>query len=387
MAENNNNNFDDFPRSNYTMRDINDYCVKKGIPSLAQGMIELAPPALLRNLTSETINREDIHRYRTRFGEDCYREALSYMINRFYNVNIPKDAIIATAGVTAGIVSVLMMARSEGKNRVGLIEPAYTYHIFQSKMVFGQHPIAVPSKPDFCPDFDKIQEALDAGIDVLITSNPHNPSGRVWRKEELQRLTAMTEKANCRLIVDECYSEMIWKGESYSPVYEKLDDHVIAVRGFSKTLGMQSWRMGYAISSPQTIAKMMAIHDPIYICVSWYQHSLAEYLKDNYDDFRNHVNSVNDLMQSNWAILAPAFEKALGWKPVNPEGSMYGCFYHNSTTDIDAVIASLRCGAGVCPGSMFSVNSNPNTGYVRIHCGVTKEKAQRIANNLLQSIH
>ena len=44
-----------------TMRDINDYCVQRGIPSLAQGMIELPPPLALRKITAETAMQENIH--------------------------------------------------------------------------------------------------------------------------------------------------------------------------------------------------------------------------------------------------------------------------------------------------------------------------------------
>ena len=59
-----------------TMRDINDYCVRKGIPSLAQGMIELPPPLLLRQIASKMVMEEDLH---TVWAPCAVRESLTHL--------------------------------------------------------------------------------------------------------------------------------------------------------------------------------------------------------------------------------------------------------------------------------------------------------------------
>lgn len=62
---------------------------------------------------------------------------------------------------------------------------------------------------------------------------------------------------------------------------------------------------------------------------------------------------------------------------------MYGLLIHNSATDMDAVKAALECGVGVCPGSIFAGDNKKSLGFIRIHCGVTEEKARDIASRLL----
>jgi len=372
-----------FPKENYTMRDINDVCVKHGIPSLAQGMIELCPPQKLIELTKATLERPDVHQYRTRFGEPVYREGLKNLIKSVYGVDIPIEAILATSGVTGGVVSSLMWLRKQGKRKIAVLEPVYTYHIFQCEMVFEKKPIFVPSNKDFSLNWEAIESLLNEGVDAIFTTSPNNPSGKVISKEDLTRLVELTEKANCYLILDEVYSEMVWnESDKYSPFFTKLHKHVLTIRGFSKTLAVQSWRLGYVISHPDVISSLMTVHDPIYICVPWYQHSIGEYLLYHLDDFNNHVEKVNSLMRTNWKALSPVFEKVFGWKAIEPHGTMYGCFYHQEETDREAVIKALRKGVGICPGTMFLGLNKTNSGFVRIHCGVSKEKVEQILKNL-----
>lgn len=313
-----------------------------------------------------------------------------------YNTKVEVDNILATQGVSGGIVSTLALVSEKGK-QVGIVEPFYTYHIFQIERLFGT---SVPiryfplgsAESDFAPNWEVFEKGLkeDPSIgqkkcDILIVCNPSNPSGRVWKKDELQRLVQLTKENDCTLLIDECYSDMVWKPNvHYSPIQDEIHDHVIVVRGFSKVLGCQSWRVGYTISSASTIATLMKVQDPIYICVPWLQHSLGRYFLNDYDDFLAHKEKLSNLLQTNWAELSAALEKSLGWKPLPPSGTMYGMFTHNEESDFIAVAKALEKGVGVCPGSMFFANFPPSTGFVRIHCGVTPEKTKTIIGNLLK---
>jgi hypothetical protein len=62
---------------------------------------------------------------------------------------------------------------------------------------------------------------------------------------------------------------------------------------------------------------------------------------------------------------------------------MYGLFKHHTTSDLEAVAAGLKKGVGVAPGNIFWPDTPANTGYVRIHCGISAEKADEIVKSLL----
>eukprot|EP00741_Cyanophora_paradoxa_P001910 tig00000523_g1850.t1 len=358
-----------------TMRDIFDYCNKLGIPSLAQGMIELPPPLPLRKLAAEVALSEKVHTYRNRFGSPEYREAIRKLLSRHYHCNVPVEAILATQGVSGGILSSLLHFKSQGKKRAALVEPFYTYHIKQIDLAFREYPAIIKSKEDFSPDWDQICGSLSGApgyekCDVIIMCNPGNPHGRAWRREEVLRMVEETKKADAGLILDECYVDMVWEGQKhFTPMQWN---------------GPFWLNLTYAVSHPATIEAMMAFHDPIYISTPFTQHALAKYFDEHYEDYAGHSKSCGDLIQRNWRVLSVALERAFGWRPVQPEGSMYGMLHHNSKTDMDAVSLALADGegVGVAPGRMFYGHSPDNTGYVRIHCGIAADVADAIVARL-----
>jgi len=369
-----------------TMRDVFDYCQRNNLQSVAQGMIELPPPLRLRQITAEACLAEDgqhVHQYRSRFGEPEYLASIRKLLKRHYNVDAPEGSILAASGVTGAIVATLLTLRAQGRKNIALIEPFYTYHGRQVEEVFGYGPSAIPGNPDFSPNWPEIEKALKGGVDCIILCNPANPTGRVWAADELKRLVELCKPTNTWLLLDEIYCDMVFEGhQHYSPINDQLLENVVVCRGFSKTLGAQSWRLAYVVSHPETIKVLMTHHDPIYISVTWQQHCLGKYLDEDYEDFVAHIKSINKLLQDNWNTLCPAFVEALGWEPIHPAGSMYGMFKHHSSSDVVAMQEALKLGVGVAAGSMFFIGSPENTGYIRIHVGLTHEKAVKIAETL-----
>lgn len=308
---------------------------------------------------------------------------------RRHNVKVPREAILATAGVSGAIVSTLLYLRGQGRSRVALLEPFYTYHQKQVEAVFSSMPAIVPCRPDFGPDWAQLDAAFARGLDAIILTNPNNPSGRVWRQEELDRLVELVERHQAILIVDEIYCDMIWRGEHGSPLYHardgrELSRNVVVCRGWAKSLAAQSWRVGFLVAHPSLTQAVLAAHDPVYIAVSWTQYALARYLTEEYADYKEHVARTGQIMQRNWEILSHALHEALGWEPVQPEGSMYGMFRHSETTDLDALVHGLDLGIGVAPGSMFYGNNPACSGFIRIHYGFSTETAETIAQSILE---
>ena len=84
-----------------TMRDVFDYCQRNNLYSVAQGMIELAPPRQLRQLCAEGLLNEEeghFHQYRARFGEPEYVNALRDLLKRHYNVDAPEGSVLGVSG-------------------------------------------------------------------------------------------------------------------------------------------------------------------------------------------------------------------------------------------------------------------------------------------------
>eukprot|EP01064_Diplonema_japonicum_P031451 TRINITY_DN5628_c0_g2_i1.p1 TRINITY_DN5628_c0_g2~~TRINITY_DN5628_c0_g2_i1.p1 ORF type:complete len:404 (+),score=65.78 TRINITY_DN5628_c0_g2_i1:45-1214(+) len=378
-----------------SMRDINDYCVANGIDTLAQGMIELPPPRRLREIAGEVAMREDTHCYRARAGEPDYLKALEKILNREGLTHDLTGCILATQGVTGAIVaSLLHFKKTLGRPpKVVLMEPFYTYHLHQILSVTGVTPIYVEGLESenfkgvkFTPNIKGAEEKL-ADADVLLMCTPQNPTGKVWSMDEVLAVYNTVKKMGKKLIVDECYSDMVFGDSEHASIIRNgLDDDVVVCRGFSKTLGAQSWRIGYAVSSKTTISSMMAVMDPVYICTPLLQHAVADFLNCHLDEYDVHIKELNSLLNDNWSVLSAGFlSRFPSWTPIPPKGTMYGNFVHTFSSDLEATTAALAAGVGICPGSMFTqegITPTANTNTVRIHCGISREKAKKIAEKL-----
>lgn len=370
------------------MRDIFDLCQSHGLPSLAQGMIEFPPPAKLRELASKAVLSPDVHTYRTRMGENQFRDSIASFVKKVYNEDVEPGNVLATAGVAGGVVAALLhLRKSRPEANVALMEPFYTYHSLEVERAFLRMPTVIPSiGSDAAPNWPELKRLVEAQkVQGVIVTNPLNPSGHVFTEEEVKMLLGLADTHGLFIIFDECYLDMVFGKKHISPLLGGLRDNVVACRGFSKCMGCQSWRVGYSLSTPATLLGMMQMMDPVYICANWTQHALAQYFSENIEDFTAHCQSLNVLLQDNWKLLKAAFQKRFGWEPLEPYGTMYGMFRHGDDSDIKACERALQAGVGVCPGNVFfgDVTNAPKcTGWVRIHCGVSREKAQAIADAL-----
>lgn len=401
---------------NASMRDIFDYCQKMNLPSVAQGMIELDPPATILELARDKLfigGQDSVHMYRGRLGEDEYLDGVLHMLHEHYRVpvsgGLKRSNLLATQGVTGACVALFATLMQQRLNKIGLVSPFYTYHLKQIYSVFGDnHPVhfidciegeedASSSSPSSTMiDFDALENNLlkKGELHCLIICNPCNPSTRIWPRSDLDRLVQLCARYGVILLLDECYCDMVWSnGDEHGRLYTPLIDpetqsvhsHVVVARGFSKNLGCQSWRVGYAIAHESMVQKMAMAADPIYICVPWLQHPMGKYLREHLTDFQEHLNRVNQLLRANWTVMRDAFVEALGWEAIEPEGTMYGLFRHGKSSDMEAVQDALEKGVGVTPCNIFYPGTPKNTGLIRIHCGISEEKAKLIAQLLLSS--
>lgn len=113
-------------------------------------MIELPPSPLLRQLAGEVALEDGVHTYRCRSGESQFIKGVQHLLKADQATNVAEGNILATqgtrlrlcgscAGVSGGIVATLALVKDLGGSRIGLLQPFYTYHIFQIKRIFGEN--------------------------------------------------------------------------------------------------------------------------------------------------------------------------------------------------------------------------------------------------------
>lgn len=169
-------------------------------------------------------------------------EAVQDWVKKRHHWNIEKDWLLFMPGVIPGI-SVAINALTEPFDRILVQSPVYTPFfnlieqngrtVVNSPLVLKDHYYEI--------DFHDFEEKLKSGVKLFILCNPHNPSGRVWKKEELQKIGELCKKYDCLILSDEIHSDLIYKPNVHTPiasVNEDLHNQVITFIAPSKTFNL-----------------------------------------------------------------------------------------------------------------------------------------------------
>jgi len=136
-------------------------------------------------------------------GRGALREAVSQKIEALYGRHYdPQSEITVTAGATQAILTTMLAVVHPG-DEVIVLEPCYDCYVPNIEMAGGVV-VRVPLTPGtFRPDFDKIQAAITPKTRAILINSPHNPSGMVWRHEDMLKLQDILAPTQVLLISDE----------------------------------------------------------------------------------------------------------------------------------------------------------------------------------------
>ena len=251
-----------------TIRGLTVYAISKGAINLGQGSPDFSPPKALLNAANDAL-ANGFNQYVPTWGLPELREAIANKTKRFYGFHPdPISEVTVTCGVTEGVISALMGVVDKG-DKVVILEPAHeNYH---AGVVFaGAEAIWVPIRPpDFVFDPDELKRAFEQpGVKACIFNTPHNPSGRVFRREELQQIADLCIEHDVIAISDEIYEHMVFDDLNHIPIatLPGMMERTIMISGLSKSYSVTGWRVGYAIA-PETLTNALRkIHDFTTIC-------------------------------------------------------------------------------------------------------------------------
>ncbi len=357
-----------------------DEAVRYGAIDLAQGVLHTEPPKVLIDLLSELITEPRVHTYSSPQGIPAYLESLENLLAT-EGTPVSKTNLLGSSGNTGGLLAVLIAHCSAG-DRVILPEPFYPAHLWAIRAARCE-PVFVGYNERFTPNEAELLQLLPTARAVILC-NPSNPSGAVWEQTQLEQLLRAAHEHGTLVIADETYKDYIWEGLFTSPLSLGTDwQSFVVLRGFSKTLAIAGWRIGYAISSPERIQAMThQIHDALYVgAPSLPQHVLARALRDHHEELRTFVQRNVALYRETRLRLADVF-RSIGMEPLLPHGAFYMLVKHNRQSDIAATKELLAAGVAVAPGQAFFHNPTAPSGHIRIHFAVAPETVEEVRKRL-----
>jgi histidinol-phosphate aminotransferase len=219
--------------------------------------------------------------------------------------------------------------------------------------------ISVPLTPRFSHDLDGMQKQVAASTTLVYICNPNNPTASLTPRNDLETFIGKLP-ASTFVVIDEAYHHYAGESSMYASFIDRpLDnERVIVTRTFSKVYGLAGLRLGYAVSSPNTIQKMrqFASHDNINSIVA--QVGLVA-LDDN--------DGVNDCVRRNLDDRQEFFNQAMA-RAVKPIDSHANFVMVNTYHPAEEVIQHFRQ-SNILIGRTFP----PMSTYIRISLGRPEE--------------
>jgi len=238
---------------------------KKGL-NMAQGLCDLEVPLPVVLGAKEGIDSGK-NTYTSAYGNYKLRAAIAKKQNDFYDQGIEVDNVLVSLGATGAFYATAMSLLNEG-DEVILFEPYYGYHVATLESIGCKVKFIRTTPPEYEIDFDALKDAISQKTKAILISNPSNPSGKVFTREELESLSKIINDNDLFLFSDEMYEHFIYDGLEFVSALsiESLKDRTVVISGFSKIYSITGWRLGYAITGKEVIDAASAFNDLVYVC-------------------------------------------------------------------------------------------------------------------------
>ena len=239
----------------------------------------------------------DRNQYPPMVGVAELRNGISQKIQNLYGHHYDADSeITITAGGTQGILTAILACVGPG-DEVIIIEPAYDSYRPSIELAGGKT-IAVSlqvTRDDsgqvaaYEIPWDALAKAINPKTRLIIINTPHNPTGMVWDKADLDRLADLVRDTATLILSDEVYEHMVYDGAKHHSVasHPELAARSFLISSFGKTYHVTGWKVGYVAAPPAMTKEFRKVHQfNVFTVNTPMQYGLASYLS-NADHYLN----------------------------------------------------------------------------------------------------
>ncbi|OGV69171.1 MAG: aminotransferase [Lentisphaerae bacterium RIFOXYB12_FULL_65_16] len=233
-----------------------------GAINLSQGFPDFDPPPALVQAAVKAAQHGP-HQYAVTWGAPGFRAALARKQSRWMGLALDPDAnIVVTCGSTEAMMAAMMTACNPG-DKVVIFSPFYENYGADT-ILSGATPIYVPLRPpDYTFDPDELRRAFAQRPKALVLCNPANPSGKVFRRAELEYIASLAAEYDTFVLTDEVYEHIVYAPHEhvYFAALPGMFERTFTCSSLSKTYSITGWRLGYVIAPARLIDGARKVHD------------------------------------------------------------------------------------------------------------------------------
>lgn len=275
-----------------------------GAVNLGQGFPDFDGPRFVKEAARAAI-AEGRNQYAPSHGTARFRSAIAATWGRAHGVEIdPEREVTVTTGATEAVFAGLQALLGPG-DEVVLFEPFYDAYPAAIALA-GAVPRPVTLRPpDWRFDGEELAAAFGPRTRVLLLNTPHNPTGKVFGREELEEIAALCRERDVVVVTDEVYDRILFDDAIHVPMatLPGMWDRTLTINSTGKTFSMTGWKVGYAIGPAPLQAALRAVHQFVtFATATPFQEAMATALEDApglgyYDELRAAYAQRRDILR------------------------------------------------------------------------------------------
>jgi len=367
-----------------TIREMTRLALAHEAVNLAQGFPDFPPPPEVIAAAHAAIDAGH-NQYAVTWGIKPLRDALSRKLAERYGLEFdPERHVVVTCGVTEAITAALLAAVDPG-GEVVIIEPFHENYLPAATFAGATGVFHALRPPHNALDPDELRRVFTSRTRAILVNSPHNPSGRVFTREELEGIARLCIEHDVVAITDEIYDRILYDGRPHVPLatLPGMAERTITIGGLGKTFAVTGWRLGFACAEGPLANALRTVHDFLTICApAPLQHAAvaAMALPESY--YEQLVSDYAVRRERMMGILAEH-----GFRASQPEGAYYVLTDFGPLAglgDDHAVARHLirEVGVAVVPGSSFYATPGLGRDTIRWAYAKKLETLDEVARRL-----
>ncbi len=322
--------------------------VRTGSVNLGQGFPDESGPAEVVEVAVDAM-RAGRNQYPPGHGSPELLEAVIDHQRRTYGIELDTPQVVVTTGATEAIAAALLGLVDPG-DEVAVLEPFYDSYRAMIQFAGGVRRAVQLRAPEFRLDPDDLRAAVTDRTKLLLINSPHNPTGTVLTREELQALADVAIERDLIVVTDEVYEHLTYTGHPHLPLstLPGMAERTLTISSSGKTFSFTGWKVGWASGPAHLVAAVEGAKNWLsYSSGAPFQPAIAEALRHHasfHENLRAELEAKRDLMCKALA--------GLGFGVRVPEGTYF------ITTDIRPL--------GHTDGLRFCTEMAQNIGVVAI---------------------
>jgi N-succinyldiaminopimelate aminotransferase len=347
--------------------------VQTGAINLGQGFPDTDGPDVVKQAAIDAINAGQ-NQYPPGNGIAELRHAVAAHQQRFWNLSFDPDSeVLVTTGATEAIAAALL-ALCEPGDEVVTFEPYYDSYAACIAMAGAERRVVTLRPPTYAFDPDELRAAISDRTKLILLNSPHNPTGKVFSRDELSLIAALAIERDLLVVTDEVYEHLVYDG-THVPIatLPEMHDRAVTISSGGKTFSFTGWKVGWVCATAELVTAVKTAKQFLtYVSGGPFQHAIAVGLQLDDAYFDGLAADMADKRDRLCAGLEDA-----GFEVFRPQGTYFVTADIRPFGETDGLAfcrgLPARCGVVAVPNVVFYDDVAAGSPLVRFACCKRRE--------------